>query len=104
MGSAVLTSNRRETMSKTYTLGTLGRGGRPVNFAGGKLFESMDNGEFKSKAEARRAAAEVAQAWACDSEDGVCDVGIVVSADEDSMPDLLTVATATRGRKTVRWS
>lgn len=91
-------------MSKTYTIGTLGQGGRPVNFAGGEIFEAMDNGEFKSKAEARKAAAEVAQMWARDSEDGVCDVAIVVSTDEDSIPDLLTVATATRGRKTVRWS
>jgi hypothetical protein len=91
-------------MSKTYQLGTLGQGGRQINFAGGELFEAMDNGEFTSKAAARQAAAEVAQMYARDSEDGVCDVAIVVSADEDSIPDLLTVATATRGRKTVRWS
>ena len=91
-------------MSKTYILGTLGQGGRQINFAGGELFEAMGNGEFTCKAEARKAAAELAQMWARDSEDGVCDVAIAVSADEDSMPDLLTVATATRGRKTVRWA
>lgn len=91
-------------MSKTYTLGTLGKGGRPVNSAGEELFEAMDNGDFKSKAEARKAAADVAQMWARDSDDGASDVAIVVSTDKNSIPDLLTVATATRGRKTVRWS
>ena len=61
MGSAVLTSNRRDTMSKTYTIGTLGHGGSAVNRAGGELFEAMDNGELTNKAEARKAAAEVAK-------------------------------------------
>lgn len=90
-------------MSKTFTLGTLGNGGRQINFAGGALFEPMDNGEFSSKAAARQAAAEIAQMWARDSEDGVCEVAIVVSGDYESTPDLLTVATATRGHKRVRW-
>jgi hypothetical protein len=87
-------------MTKTYTLGTLG----PINFAGGELFEAMDDGEFSSKAAARSAAAEVAQMWARDSERGECQVAIVVSTDDDSIPDLLTTATATHGNKRVRWS
>ncbi|MEY2854639.1 MAG: hypothetical protein RL030_1771 [Pseudomonadota bacterium] len=91
-------------MSKTYILGTIGHGGRQINFAGGQLFEEMNNGEFKNKAEARKAAAEVAQMWARDDEDGTCDVAIIVSENEDSIPDLMTVATATVGRKTVQWS
>ena len=91
-------------MSKTYTLGTLGNGGHPINFAGGELFEAMDDGEFSSKASARSAAAEIAQLWARDSDDGVCAVAIVASADDGGIESLVTVATAKRGNKRVRWS
>ena len=91
-------------MSKTYILGSIGHGGCQINFAGGYLFEAMNNGEFTNKRAARLAAAEVAKMWARDSEDGVCDVAIAARADEDSMLVLLTTATATRGRKTVQWS
>lgn len=90
-------------MRKTYTLGTLGRGGRPVNFAGGQLFEAMDNGEFTSKDGARKAAAELAEMFARDAEDGTCQIAIVVSAG-DGAPDLMTVATATVGKKRIQWS
>lgn len=92
-------------MRKTYTLGTLGQGGGgAINYAGGLRFELIDNGEFTNKAEARQTAAELARMWADDSEHGTAKVAIVVSADKNRIPDLLTVATATRGRKRVTWS
>lgn len=81
-------------MSRTYAIGAMGRYG----------FEEINNGSFANKAEARKAAAELARMWASDSEDGIGRVAIVVSTDDDRSPDMLTVATADRGRKTVRWS
>ena len=88
---------------KTYTIGTIGRGGSPINRAGGALFESIDSGEFSSKLAARKAASELAKAWANDSDDGRCEVAIAVRNDDDSIPDLMTIAMANRARKSVRW-
>lgn len=89
-------------MNTTYILGTLGAAGRPIDFAGGERFEEIDNGEFTNKADARKAAAEMARMDVLYSEDGTCDVAIAIRRG-DAL-SLLTVATAERNRKTVRWS
>ena len=91
-------------MAKTYILGTFGGSGSSVRRAGGQLFEAMDNGVCTSLREAKKAAAELAVEFSRDAESGSAQVAIVVDMDDDCLPELLTIATATRGNKRVSWS
>lgn len=86
-----------------YTVGTIGRGGYPVNCAGGALFEPTDNGEFGNKRGALRCAAELARMWSLDNDGEPITVGVVSGVrDSGNLQTLIATATAT-GRR-VRWS
>ena len=92
-------------MSTTYIIGTLGQGGCSINFAGGELFEQIgEGGEYTSKRAATADAAELARAWARDKESGESDVAIAVDKGNGGLMDLVTVASAKVGHKTVSWS
>jgi len=106
MGSSIpqRPGNREIEMATTYTVGTLGRGGRVIGRASGQLFEATENGEYTNKREAFREAAHLAAVWARDSEDGACAVAVTRYSEGDPYPDLMAVATASVGRKRVVWS
>jgi hypothetical protein len=87
----------------TYSVGTFGAAGSPVNGAS-EGFEVVPNGDdFVSRRAAKSAARELAIMWAGYSESGECELGIVINEPGERYGTVTDVVTAQRGKKNVAW-